>query len=124
MSPSRSFLKADGTTPLHMAAEKGNVKVVELLLAHGADVKATAEASACLSFPACCAQREAFHHARKCQSLRLSSGRLASSVPAQRWGGTPLHRAVERGHRLVTEALIAHGADVNARVEVRGGCSS
>jgi ankyrin repeat protein len=54
----------------------------------------------------------------KVQALLRSDPNLVLSKDDE--GFTPLHQAVNRGHKDVAELLLAHGADVNARLRVKG----
>jgi hypothetical protein len=83
--------------PLHEAAFHGHVPLVELLLSHGADVHATTVFG--------CAHR-------------AWGWQQPESGARCRW--TPLHSAVHGGHMPVTELLLSHGADVQAKTEL--GC--
>ena len=47
-------------------------------------------------------------------------GCLPDRCPALQSGQTPLHRAAYSGHAAVVEQLLAVGADVEAKDEVRG----
>ena len=99
-----------GRTPLHEAAAKNrNPEVVTALLAAGAEVNARG------------ANDEVWSDR---QSMVAASSMVRGATP---WGGaitltkytgirTPLHEAVmERGDAAIVAALIAGGADVNAR---------
>jgi ankyrin repeat protein len=68
-------------TPLHLAARKGDVAIVRILLAHGADVEWRN------------AERRSW---------------LAKSGPGS--GLTPLGVAVKEGHKEVADLLRQHGA--------------
>ena len=47
-------------------------------------------------------------------------GRLPERCHAPQWGESPLHRAAQRGHAAVVEQLLAAGAAVEAKDQVRG----
>ena len=71
-------LGEDGKTPLHMAVERGQVKVVDLLCSHGADITVkSADSRTTLGFVARSDNREAVsatidrHHDLKCQELMV-----------------------------------------------------
>ncbi|EDQ84152.1 uncharacterized protein MONBRDRAFT_30538 [Monosiga brevicollis MX1] len=93
-----------GYTPLHVACEKGHVKVVEMLLKHGADAEAKEIVSTVPpSFP-------------------LDPPYDGTPVPhdddddaAVPFGQTPLHRACFNGHDKVVEMLLKHGVDAEAQ---------
>ena len=68
---------------LHSAAEEGRKDVVELLLAHGANVNARSIVQS------------------------VTKGNLSYETPE---GLTPLHLAANMGHEDVAEVLLAHGA--------------
>lgn len=108
-----SMLKADarwlaseghaGQTPLHVAASLGQMPVVEWLLAHKANVNATAEYDLTPLHTACNGDIAA---------LLVRNG--ADMSAKSRYGGmTPLHTAARDGRADVVEAMLRHGADVD-----------
>jgi ankyrin repeat protein len=96
----------DGMTPLHLAAFFGHAKIVELLLAHDADVAARS--------------RNANGHtplqAALAGNFKLVAGLLigagADVNAADAAGGRPLHLAAANNNVEAIKALIAQGADV------------
>lgn len=123
---------SEGWTPLHYAAQRGHQQVVELLLAHQADFQAREEAWGWtpLHLAAKHGHKEvaALLEARgatldiiAAASLgnmdRLTALLRADAHLARDWGAGsgPLHWAAGAGHRQVVEALLTHGAAINAR---------
>ena len=105
---------SDGSTPLHHAASKGQLKVAEFLLANGADVNAPAfignsgASAASGSTPLLFAARNG--HKSMVELL------LAKGASVQGNGSyTPLHAAASKGFKTVVEVLLDKKADVNAR---------
>jgi ankyrin repeat protein len=82
----------NGWTPLHWAAADGHKSVAELLLAHGADVRARDN--------------------RGETPLHKSAGNCDT---VGNCGTVRMHWAAADGHKSVAELLLAHGADVNAK---------
>jgi ankyrin repeat protein/beta-lactamase regulating signal transducer with metallopeptidase domain len=95
-------------TPLHLAAMT-DADMVEFLIEHGADVKASSGAWG----------RAPLHQAvivGKTDIVRLLLDKGADvNAPDRRPGLTPLAWAVRNGHAEIVELLIAKGANVNAR---------
>ena len=128
-----------GSTPLLLAARKGDVGSARLLLAAGADVNATEP----LLAPDERVDVDDFQTSRRSPLLVASASMVATSGFEYRLviepsgheefamflleqgadpstpdsiGRTPLHAAVETGKRKLVQALVAHGADLNARL--------
>jgi ankyrin repeat protein len=102
--------KAEGgsDTLLSKAALKGQVKVVNYLLDHGAEVDA--------GFPALSQAARAGNRAM----VELLLGRGANVNNPSEYGRTALTMAAEQGFIAVVEVLLAHKADPNA-VDSRNG---
>lgn len=98
------------TTPLTIAAERGDVKEVGALMAAGADPNGMDDSGLT---PLVRASRRG--HLAVVRTL-LTAGADANRRDAVRTrdGWTPLMNAVHKGHLHVVEALIESGADVNA----------
>jgi ankyrin repeat protein len=98
----------DGWTPLHLAAFFGHGKIVELLLAHGADVGARSINS----------NGNTPLHAALAGNHKLVAGLLlghgADINAADAAGWRPLHIAAANNNIDAMTALIAEGADVHA----------
>lgn len=95
------------TTPLHAAASNGRLKVVELLLAKGADVNIGNEGS-----------ETPLHHAARhghtdVVQVLLDNG--ANVAEAGTGCGTPLQWATSNGQLATAKLLLEHEADVNQR---------
>jgi ankyrin repeat protein len=83
--------KLDGSTPLYIAAEKGNTEIIKLLLQAGARYDA--------AFAIGSDHSHAF---------------INSVNTSKHNGATPLYIACENGHTSAIPVLIAAGANVNA----------
>ena len=93
-------------TPLHVASFEGNKKIVELLVAEGADVDARDRLS-----------DRPIHHAitykyKDIVEFLISKSADVNAKNAAKY--TPLHLAIRDDNKKVAELLIANGADVNA----------
>ena len=80
-------------TPMHFAAERGHLDVVELLYERGADVNPEPN----------------------WDIVPLVFQRAANIDIYWNWNNTPLHLAAREGHADVVDFLLKYGADVNAQ---------
>ncbi|GHM58224.1 MAG: hypothetical protein sL5_03750 [Candidatus Mesenet longicola] len=102
----------DGFTPLHVAAQKGDVEEGKRLIQCGADVKITSKAKeGCDTALHLAAQKG---H-RDFVEFLLSNKANVNSTSGTGSGVTPLHEAAYYGHIDVIELLIVHGATVDAK---------
>jgi len=102
-------LKLGDATPLHLAIAIDNKKVVDLLIANGADVNAKAEADITPLVISI------FKKDKRMVELLLANGANVNTIIDG--GLTPLHCAYADGNKEIIDLLIANGADVNAKEE-------
>src|SRR5919204_5779321 len=95
----------DGWTPLHLAAFFGHAKIVELLLAHGADVTVRSKNP----------NGNTPLHAALAANQKMAAGLLighgADLDAADAGGWRPLHLAAANNNLDAMKSLIAQGAD-------------
>ncbi|MCX6906758.1 MAG: ankyrin repeat domain-containing protein [Verrucomicrobia bacterium] len=97
----------EGRTALHIAVYRGQLNMVELLLAHKADIGAKDSYG-----------RTPLHEAIVSGSKEVVGMLLAhkANVNAKdKEGGTPVHWAVGRGNTALVKLLLAYKPDLNAR---------
>ncbi|KAF7482915.1 Hypothetical predicted protein [Marmota monax] len=98
---------SEGKTAFHLAATKGHVECLRVMVAHGVDVTAQDTTG-----------HSALHLAAKNGHHECVKKLLQSKCPAEgidSSGKTALHYAVQSGHSEVCRFLLDHGADVNSR---------
>jgi len=99
---------ADGWTPLHLASFFGHARIVELLLAHGADATAVStNSTGNTALHAALAGHHPF-----VAGLLLGAGSDVNASDAAGW--RPLHLAAANNSLDAMKTLIAQGADVTA----------
>jgi hypothetical protein len=98
----------DGNTLLHIAAAYGNTPVVELLIAHGADVNAVNEAEETPLFDIFPYRSEQI-----AQLIIDAGGNIHHQTDLLR---TPLSAAIHRANLVLVRLFIQAGADPNAIV--------
>ena len=97
-----------GWTPLHWVVSGGHKEIVELLIAKGADVNEPHLRWTLLHSAAGKGHKEI-------AELLIANGADVNAKDKDRFGSTPLSKAVIEGHNEIVELLIAAGADVNAK---------
>jgi ankyrin repeat protein len=105
--------QGDGMTALHWAARHGDIDLVKMLLAAGANVRATTRLGNYT--PLLLASQVG--HAAAIEAL-IAAGADAKATTAN--GVTPLMFAAASGQADAVQVLIARGADVNAAEPTRG----
>eukprot|EP00043_Microstomoeca_roanoka_P012238 m.117643 g.117643 ORF g.117643 m.117643 type:complete len:1268 (+) comp15434_c3_seq3:95-3898(+) len=96
----------NGFTPLLVAVRYGQVEVVRMLLAHGADVSRAVKQGLCSLHFAC-----QYDH-REIVKLLLAANVDVDS--RDKYGTTPLHLAASNGHTECARLLLNAGAAINA----------
>lgn len=105
-APSTNLCDHAGHTALHIAAEKGYIEVVELLIEKGSKVDSIDNRS-----------WTPLHRAAymgHTDVVKALVGRGAVVSPFDNMGCSPLHRAAMRGETSVMEFLLACGTDIEA----------
>lgn len=98
--------KTDGSTPLHRAAQWGNLEMVKLLVDKGSRVNAQTLEGKTPPHKAC-----SWNNLEMVKFL-IEQGADVNAPKAD--GHTPLHKAVKRVNLRVVKFLIENGGDVNA----------
>ena len=107
-APAVNGYSGDGWTPLHLAAFFGHAKIVELLIAHDADVLARSRgANGNTALHAALAGNHTF-----VAGVLIGHGADVNAADAQGW--RPLHLAAANNNMDAITQLIAQGADLHA----------
>jgi ankyrin repeat protein len=112
VAPGAGAVEPDGTTPLHRAVHRNDLKAVDTLIRAGADVNATNRygvpplSLAAMNGNAAILER------------LLKAGANANATQSE--GETALMTAARSGVPEAVQVLLAHGADVNAKESWRG----
>jgi uncharacterized protein len=114
------WLYEDGATPFLRAAQSGDVELMKLLLAHGADPKiATANnvtalaAAAGIGWVQGITYERSEHDSLEAAKMCLDLGVDPNAVDGD--GRTALHGAAHKGRNDVVRLLVEHGAKLDAR---------
>jgi ankyrin repeat protein len=105
--------QGDGMTALHWAARRGESETVRMLLAAGANLRATTRLG---NYTPLLLASEG-GHAAAIEALVAAGADTTSTTAA---GVTPLMLASASGQTAAVKALLAHGTDVNATEPLRG----
>ena len=100
--------EGDGFTALHWAAKRGDAELAGVLIAAGADLRATTRLGA----------HQPLHVAAAAGEAEVAEALLAAGAPASAptaTGARPLHLAAASGDPGVVSALLAAGADPDSR---------
>ncbi len=100
-----------GRTPLHHASTNGHKKIVELLIAKGADVNAKSK------FENTPLNLAAFWGHKEIAELLIAEG---ANVNANHGGHTPLDWAISRKHPETDDLLRKHGAKTAKELKAAG----
>ena len=103
-------------TPLHRAAENGQLEVVELLLVHGANVNAN---NADNHTPL----RRTYHH-KEVADVLLRHGASIDVIDAQCLGRPAIDYLADREHEAVIDLLREHGDELSELGELEGRVKS
>uniref|UniRef100_A0A3Q3LH07 Poly [ADP-ribose] polymerase n=1 Tax=Mastacembelus armatus TaxID=205130 RepID=A0A3Q3LH07_9TELE len=102
-SDGRKVSRKFPSTPLHLAAGYNRVRIVQLLLQHGADVHAKDKGGLVPLHNAC-----SYGH-YEVTELLLKHGACVNAMDL--WQFTPLHEAASKNRVEVCSLLLSHGAD-------------
>ena len=102
-----NVVDSEGRSVLHYAVQRGRYHMIKMLKEKGLDVNmGDDEGCTTLHYAAVCGQLESV-----CTLLRLGGRESMTKVAGTR--GTPLHQAVERGHKDIVSLLLNEGCPIN-----------
>ena len=104
-----------GFTPLHVAAEKGNLELVRFILNKGVDVDQRSEKINEVKFNSYSTPLHLAVLEKQKEVVFYLISKKANSNSGDHMGYTPLHFAVANGDEEIIMLLIKNGADVNAK---------
>ena len=111
----------DGRGPLHFAAERGDLALMQILLDNGADVDLQENDGTAPLHLAVCVEQEVHYAAENGELVQgLATVQVLLDKGADiniktRQGATPLHVAIDRGQGAMVQLLAKMGADVNSQ---------
>lgn len=113
------WLYEDGATPFLRAAQSGDVELMKLLLAHGADPKiATAHGVTALEVASGIGWVEGvtyeWSHQENVEAVKMCLDLGIDPNAADQEGRTALHGAAHKGRNEVVQLLVDHGAKLDA----------
>ena len=106
----------DGWTPLHMAAEGGHREIVDLLIAKGADINATAGAGDGVGWTPLHEAAEGGH--KKVVELLIQKGANINVKNGD--GRTPMDLAIEHKNAEIADLLRKHGGKTGEELKAEG----
>ena len=108
LNPMRIDQAVDGSTPLHIAAQKNDHKSAAVLLFFGASIDSRDRRSSFTPLHVA-----AYTNSGSVVSLLLDAGANVEARDSQ--GATPILLAVFSGHEIIFRQLLEHGADLGAK---------
>jgi ankyrin repeat protein len=99
--------KSANGSPLHLAAIKGNIEVGKILIDHGADLNATSRHGTPLQF-------NIINWPVPHEEMAIFLVENGAKPQEYSFGNNDLHLAAIKGYADLIQAMVKHGADINA----------